>query len=495
MKLNNLINILLLILLIVILILTVGMIYSVYERRLTSEKNILSKQVENAGMKIESNFRSLHEDFHFFGSSINPSDFLPGPTENFSEKIIPFKRLFSKYQDAVENIKLFDINRSLLITRDKTSYFKFTRKQNNIMLIDRHVYSPLTDTSFSLLYPLPNSKGEMTANLEMRVNIYDYIANELKGTYIGNNFCYWLIIDNKIYVINNSINKATTINPTKLDLIARDIDDGLSGVIQQKISFDKKAVTVLSSYYPVSIGESQVGLIFSIDKDDIFNPINNKIIYIFIFSFLLLIIMFFLFFRILNERKKNEEELLKAHKHSVYMLAVASEYKDMKTGEHIKRIVRMTTELAKELGVGPKLAEQMGADSVLHDLGKLGISDYILLKPGKLTDDEFETMKQHTLIGAKIIGDDEWFRQTSQIALLHHERWDGNGYPNGLKGDEIPLAARIVAVVDVFDALTSKRPYKEAWPLDKSVNEIKQGSGSQFDPRVVDAFLSIYKDL
>ena len=189
--------------------------------------------------------------------------------------------------------------------------------------------------------------------------------------------------------------------------------------------------------------------------------------------------------------KKTNVELENAHKHAMYMLALASEYKDPETGGHIKRIVRMTTKLALELGIESELAEQMGDNSLLHDLGKLGISDYILLKPGKLTDNEFETMKQHTLIGANIIGDDEWFYMARQIALLHHERWDGTGYPEGLKGDAIPLAARIVAVADEFDALISKRPYKEPWSLERSIEEIKLEAGKHFDPKVVEAFLSL----
>ena len=177
----------------------------------------------------------------------------------------------------------------------------------------------------------------------------------------------------------------------------------------------------------------------------------------------------------------------------MYMLALASEYKDPETGEHIKRLVKMTKELALKMGIKPAEAEQMGADSILHDLGKLGISDYILLKPGKLTKNEFETMKQHTLIGTKIIGKDKGFVQARQIAMSHHEKWDGTGYPQGLKGNAIPVAARIVAVADAFDALISKRPYKEAWSREKAIDEINRQAGKRFDPKVVEAFLSLYK--
>ena len=202
--------------------------------------------------------------------------------------------------------------------------------------------------------------------------------------------------------------------------------------------------------------------------------------------------------RDISERKKSEDDLQKsrfeleyAHKHAMFMLAIASEYRDAETGKHIRRIVKMTSEIALKMGIPPELATQMGNDSLLHDLGKLGISDYILLKPGKLSDSEFETIKQHTVIGAKIIGDNKWFSQAHQIAMSHHERWDGSGYPEGLKGDAIPLAARIVAVADEYDALTSKRPYKEKWSKKKTIDKIKQESGTHFDPEVVKAFLSL----
>jgi len=202
----------------------------------------------------------------------------------------------------------------------------------------------------------------------------------------------------------------------------------------------------------------------------------------------------------LTTRKQLEKQVQKAnikleraHKHAIYMLALASEYKDHETGGHIQRIIGMTSDLATELGVDQQSAEKMGSDSVLHDLGKLGISDYILLKPGKLTVNEFKTMKQHTIIGAKIIGDDEWFYQARQIALSHHEKWDGNGYPEGLKGEEIPFAARIVAVADALDALISKRPYKESWPPKQAIAEIRKESGTHFDPKIVEALLTFYR--
>jgi putative two-component system response regulator len=132
----------------------------------------------------------------------------------------------------------------------------------------------------------------------------------------------------------------------------------------------------------------------------------------------------------------------------------------------------------------------------LHDVGKIGISDLILLKPGKLTPEEFEVMKGHTTIGARILanGRSDLIRMAERIALTHHERWSGGGYPNGLKGEEIAIEGRIVAVADVFDALSHDRPYKKAWPMGEAVAEIKSQSGQQFDPNVVEAFLRLQRD-
>jgi putative two-component system response regulator len=133
----------------------------------------------------------------------------------------------------------------------------------------------------------------------------------------------------------------------------------------------------------------------------------------------------------------------------------------------------------------------------MHDLGKIGIPDLILLKPAKLNPQEWEIMKQHTVIGARILNgsDAEFIRLGETIALSHHEKWDGSGYPGGLKGKQIPITGRITAIVDVFDALTSKRPYKEAFSVEKSLNLIREGKGSHFDPDIVDAFFALQDDI
>jgi len=178
---------------------------------------------------------------------------------------------------------------------------------------------------------------------------------------------------------------------------------------------------------------------------------------------------------------------------TIHRLSRAAEYKDEDTGEHIVRMSHYSAAIADRMGLQRRTVESILYAAPLHDIGKIGIPDRILLKPGKLEPEEWEIMKQHAVIGAGILkhSDSGVIRLAEIIALSHHERWDGSGYPQGLAGEEIPLAGRIVAIADVFDALTSKRPYKEAFPLEKAFQIIEEGRGSHFDPTVVDAFFGI----
>lgn len=186
-------------------------------------------------------------------------------------------------------------------------------------------------------------------------------------------------------------------------------------------------------------------------------------------------------------------ELKQAQVETVRRLGLASEYRDDDTGEHVVRICDYVTAMALASGEEPHQAELIGLAGKLHDIGKLGIPDAILLKPGKLSPDEFELMKTHTTIGAQILSgaSSELLQLAEVIALNHHEKWDGSGYPQGLTGDKIPWAARLVSVCDVFDALTSARPYKEPWPLEKALLTIQEGRDKHFDPKMVDLFFHI----
>ncbi|MCI5142786.1 MAG: HD domain-containing protein [Candidatus Electrothrix sp. ATG1] len=184
-------------------------------------------------------------------------------------------------------------------------------------------------------------------------------------------------------------------------------------------------------------------------------------------------------------------QLKEANRESLYMLALAAEFKDRETGGHIHRISEYTRLLALELGMREEDAEKCAQASILHDIGKLGIPDAILQKKERLTEEEFLLIQNHTTLGARILEQHHCFLLARDIALYHHEHWDGGGYPQGLKGDEIPLAARIVSVADVYDALSHKRPYKEAWAPEHSLANLRENAGTQFDPAVVDAFLAL----
>ena len=191
------------------------------------------------------------------------------------------------------------------------------------------------------------------------------------------------------------------------------------------------------------------------------------------------------------ELKAAHQELQEAYFDTIHRLVLAAEYKDEDTGDHIKRMSRYCALIAEKLGLSAKEVQNVLYAAPMHDVGKIGIPDSILMKPGKLTDEEFQTMKTHSVIGANILANSkaEILKLAKPIALSHHEKWNGRGYPQGFSGDNIPLAARIVGLVDVFDALTSKRPYKDLFPVEVALDIIKKERGQHFDPDVVDVFL------
>jgi response regulator RpfG family c-di-GMP phosphodiesterase len=187
-------------------------------------------------------------------------------------------------------------------------------------------------------------------------------------------------------------------------------------------------------------------------------------------------------------------DLNQSYDHMVGMLAHIAEFKDETTGSHIYRIDHYTRRVAQALGCSKEEAVLYGKASRLHDVGKIGIPDAILRKPGKLTEDEFATVRTHTLIGGRILENDKILSLACDVAQHHHERWDGTGYPQGRPSQEFHLVTRIVSVVDVFDALVSKRPYKPAWEPAAAAAEIEAGAGKQFDPAVVRAFLELFRN-
>jgi len=188
--------------------------------------------------------------------------------------------------------------------------------------------------------------------------------------------------------------------------------------------------------------------------------------------------------------QERTQELEDTRMEVVLRLGRAAEYKDNETGMHVLRMSKIAHLLGIAMGMSDDDAKLLLHASPMHDIGKIGIPDAVLLKPGKLDPDEWETMKSHAMIGAEILGDHAYplMQMARQVAVSHHEKWDGSGYPKGLKGEAIPLVGRITAVADVFDALTSERPYKKGWPIEEAAQFIKDQSGQHFDPAVVEQF-------
>jgi response regulator RpfG family c-di-GMP phosphodiesterase len=199
--------------------------------------------------------------------------------------------------------------------------------------------------------------------------------------------------------------------------------------------------------------------------------------------------------RLLEARvRARTHELEEAQLEILQRLASVSEFHDSGTGEHIQRVGRLAMLLACRLGLSEAEADLIGRAALLHDVGKIAIPGEIHTKRGPLSAEEFARMTEHTKIGGRLLAGSRFavLRKAEEIALSHHERWDGSGYPNGLKEENIPLAGRIVAVADVFDALTHKRHYKNAWPLHVALAEIQDQSGRHFDPRIVEALLDLH---
>lgn len=189
--------------------------------------------------------------------------------------------------------------------------------------------------------------------------------------------------------------------------------------------------------------------------------------------------------------------IVKREREIVLRLSRAAEFRDLETGSHIMRIAHSSVSIARALGLSVDEQEQLFLASPMHDVGKIGIPDQILLKPGRFDEGEFAIMQQHTVIGHRILAGSQspLLQLAAEIALTHHERFDGAGYPHGRAGEEIPIAGRIVAVADVFDALLSRRPYKKAWTVDEALGMIRDGRGRQFDPTCVDAFLAAVPEI
>jgi len=202
--------------------------------------------------------------------------------------------------------------------------------------------------------------------------------------------------------------------------------------------------------------------------------------------------------RLLDSQVKEQTRTINDTRFQIIQrLGRAAEYKDNETGMHVMRMSHYSQQLALAAGMSEQDAELVLNATPMHDIGKIGIADNILLKPGKLDSGEWDIMQQHPQIGADIIGEHDsiLLKTAREIALTHHEKYNGKGYPNGLKGKEIPLMGRITAIADVFDALTTERPYKKAWTIEDALNLIKNEAGEHFDPELVEKFLQVTPDI
>ncbi|HEY9192150.1 MAG TPA: HD domain-containing phosphohydrolase [Methyloversatilis sp.] len=198
-----------------------------------------------------------------------------------------------------------------------------------------------------------------------------------------------------------------------------------------------------------------------------------------------------------DEVRRATAEIFERERETLNKLARAAEFRDPETGAHIVRMAHISSLIAREMGLDQDLQDALLIAAPMHDVGKLGTPDHILLKPGKLDPEEFRIMKQHASIGYEILKDSAspFMQLAATIALNHHEKFDGSGYPRGLAGEDIPVVGRIVAVADVFDALTSPRPYKTAWELDRAKAFLLDGRGGHFDPVCVDALLACWNEV
>jgi len=203
---------------------------------------------------------------------------------------------------------------------------------------------------------------------------------------------------------------------------------------------------------------------------------------------------FRLYFAKLEQEKAHAQNMASLHLRTIEALAMAIEAKDECTGEHLRRVQVYSLELAKHLGLDEGSIHALQAASILHDIGKLAVPDYIISKPGKLTPEEFDKMKIHTIVGAEILEQVSFPYPVSPIVRSHHEKWDGSGYPDGLQSEEIPIGARILSAVDCLDALASDRQYRRALPLDEAMNYVSSMAGKHFDPKVIELLQQHYRD-
>ena len=303
--------------------------------------------------------------------------------------------------------------------------------------------------------------------------------------------------DYKIKVATNGLTALKIIEKQKPDLILLDIMmpemGGYEVCKKLKANKETESIPIIFVTAMTDTDDEKLGLDLGA-VDYITKPVNAAIVKARVKTHLIVANQ-----RQLCEKKviHRTKELQESQHAAIFMLGEAGHYNDTDTGSHIWRMAAYSAALARAVGWNEKQESLMQLAAPMHDTGKIGILDRILKAPRKLTKEEWVIMKTHSLIGYQILSKSKapLFTLAAEIALNHHEQWDGSGYPSGLVGDNIPESARIVAIADVFDALTMKRPYKEAWPIDKAIATIKENAGSHFEPRLVDAFITIKAEI
>ncbi len=291
--------------------------------------------------------------------------------------------------------------------------------------------------------------------------------------------------------------KKNTNNP--INEILNYIDNSSHATQYKMIPINKKDIYLyFKTKLTVKKKPYYLNIVLKLDNKEtsmIYNNIQESIIIVLTTIFMVFIFVFPTIYSQYKSLLKNKNKLLQSHISTLISLGNAIAKRDSDTGDHNYRVTYYSIKIAQKLNLSNKQIKSLAKGAFLHDIGKIAISDNILLKPSKLSDKEFEIIKTHTIKGVEIIQNNHWLADTKDIILYHHEKVDSSGYPDGLKGDDIPYNARIFAVADVFDALTSKRPYKKPYSLEKSMKIIKDEAGTHFDVNVVNAFEDIYEKI
>jgi len=322
-----------------------------------------------------------------------------------------------------------------------------------------------------------------------------YILNAIKKR---DDVVYFEVYDNylkQILKVKKEQNKIFD----HINKILNQIDETSSATIHRLIPIDKENVYLFFHMrFKSNLKYYYLNMVFKLDKQSIQKIHNDIQISIIIVLTTIALVFIFVFPTIYSQYKsllEAKNKLLQSNINTLISLGNAIAKRDSDTGDHNYRVTYYSIKIAQKLNLSNEQIISLIKGAFLHDIGKIAISDAILLKPAKLDDKEFENMKTHTTKGVEIVQNNLWLEDAKDVISYHHEKVDGSGYPNGLKGDEIPYNARIFAVADVFDALTSKRPYKKPFSLEDSLQIIKNGAGTHFDENIVEAFEEIHKKI